>query len=410
MKRYIALLLALLLLTGCGAKQSAQSGEAGSLSGAQPEESAPAAESAAASPERDPMDGATESVPSETERGTASTSAASSAVPEVWDAETTWEHTLCFAGDVNLAEGQYTTAALDASGLENCVSESLREHMTGADVMCLNNEFTYTTRGTPLEGKTYTYRASPSRVETLKALGVDLAVLANNHVYDYGEEGLLDTLETLRAAELPYIGAGENLEEASSIYYAELGDCTVAYVAASRVEWEALTRPATSDGMGVFYTAYDTDLLCQRVREAKEQADYVVVYLHWGIEGTDELEAYQVDTGALLAEAGADLVVGDHPHQLQGICMEGETPILYSMGNYWFSRKDEYTMLLEVTLRGDKHGLRETRLQIVPARQTSEAKVRAIEGAEEQRAMYDWLESLPGSNVRIDDHGKIEAG
>lgn len=321
--------------------------------------------------------------------------------PEV---DTSYQYTLCFAGDVNLADGQYTTAALDASGLEGCVSETLRNYMTGADVMCLNNEFTYTDRGSPLEGKQYTYRAAPSRVSVLEQLGVDMAVLANNHVYDYGEEGLLDTLDTLDGAGIPRIGAGRNLEEASAIHYVELENCTVAYIAASRVEWSAQTRPATSDGMGVFYTAYDTDLLYQRVKEAKEAADFVVVYMHWGIEGTADLEEYQVDVGEGLVEAGADLVVGDHPHELQGVRYQDGVPIFYSMGNYWFSRREEYTMLLNVTISGDKNGVSQVEYQIVPACQR-DARVTWLEDPASQRAMYDYLAGLPYSNIAVDDNG-----
>jgi poly-gamma-glutamate synthesis protein (capsule biosynthesis protein) len=318
--------------------------------------------------------------------------------------DTSYSYTLCFAGDVNLGDGQYTTAALENSGLEDCVSETLRRYMTQADIMCLNNEFTYTRRGEPLEGKEYTYRADPDRVSVLEELGVDVAVLANNHIYDYGEEGLLDTLDTLDSTDIARIGAGRNLEEASAIYYAELENCTVAYIAASRVEWSAQTRPATTDGMGTFYTAYDTDLLYQRVKEAKEQADFVVVYIHWGIEGTADLEEYQTDVGAGLAEAGADLIVGDHPHELQGVRFESGVPVFYSMGNYWFSRREEYTMLLNVTISGDKNGVAQVEYQVVPALQR-DARVTWLEDADQQRAMYDYLEGLPYSKVEIDDDG-----
>ncbi|MCD8161207.1 MAG: CapA family protein [Clostridiales bacterium] len=323
------------------------------------------------------------------------------------DPDTAYEYTLCFAGDVNLAEGQYTTAALDSYGLSGCVSETLRNYMTGADIMCLNNEFTYSSRGTPLEGKTYTYRASPSRVSVLEELGVDVAVLANNHIYDYGEEALLDTLDTLDGAGIARIGAGEDLEDASAIYYAQLEHCTVAYIAASRVEWSAQTKPATSDSPGTFYTAYDTALLYQRVQEAKEQADFVVVYMHWGIEGTADLEEYQMEVGDALVDAGADLVIGDHPHQLQGVRYYNGVPIFYALGNYWFSRKEEYTMLVNVTLTGDKNGVRDVSCQIVPAYQQASATVTWLESADNQRAMYDYLASLPGSNVTIDDGGMV---
>ena len=320
--------------------------------------------------------------------------------------DTSYSYTLCFAGDINLADGQYTTAALESSGLSGCVSETLLRCMTEADILCVNNEFAYTDRGTPLEGKAYTFRAAPQRVSVLEELGVDIAVLANNHVYDYGEEGLLDTLDTLDEAGIARIGAGRNLEEASAVHYVELENCTVAYIAASRVEWSAQTRPATTDGMGVFYTAYDTGLLYQRVKKAKEQADFVVVYMHWGMEGTADLEEYQTEVGKGLVEAGASLVVGDHPHELQGVRYQDGVPIFYSMGNYWFSRREEYTMLLNVTIVGDKRGVSQVDYQIVPAYQR-DARVTWLESPESQRAMYDYLASLPYSAVSIDENGRM---
>jgi poly-gamma-glutamate synthesis protein (capsule biosynthesis protein) len=231
--------------------------------------------------------------------------------------------------------------------------------------------------------------------------------LANNHVFDYGEEGLADTLDALDEAGIASIGAGRNLKEASAIHYEELEGCTVAFLAATRVEWSAQTQPATKKDMGVFYTAYDTDLLYQRVKEAKEKADFVVVCMHWGIEGTGELEEYQTQVGKGLADAGADLVVGDHPHVLQGVELVEEVPVFYSLGNYWFNRREEYTMLLKVELRGDKYGLRNVRWRIIPAWQGG-AKVKALTEEDEQRAMFDDLESLPGSNVRIDQKGYVK--
>ncbi|MCD7917608.1 MAG: CapA family protein [Clostridiales bacterium] len=423
--RGAALLLALALLPGltaCGQSGAEESSlPAASSSGAPAEQTASDAdgegESRLLSPEEsDPEPEAASVTDGEASSDMDGEGDASLLTPEESDTEpetpdpdpdTAYEYTLCFAGDVNLAEGQYTTAALDAYGVSGCVSETLRSYMTGADIMCLNNEFTFSTRGSPLSGKTYTYRANPSRVSVLESLGVDIAVLANNHIYDYGADALLDTLDTLDNAGIARIGAGQNLEEASAIYYAELENCTVAYIAASRVEWSAQTQPATSDRPGTFYTAYDTDLLYQRVQEAGEHADFVVVYMHWGIEGTSSLEEYQVEVGAALVDAGADLVIGDHPHQLQGVHYYNDVPIFYSLGNYWFSRKEEYTMLVNVTLKGDKNGVREVAYQIVPAYQQASATVTWLENPDSQRAMYDYLEGLPGSNITVDDDGMM---
>lgn len=85
---------------------------------------------------------------------------------------------------------------IQACGIkESSVEET--QILQQADIMWINNEFTYSDRGQPLPGKAYTFRANPDRVENLKLLGVDIVGLANNHVYDYGKEALLDTMDTL---------------------------------------------------------------------------------------------------------------------------------------------------------------------------------------------------------------------
>lgn len=315
-----------------------------------------------------------------------------------------YDYTLAFAGDVSLADGSVPAKALDRWGLEGCFDEILLDAMAGADVMCLNSEFSFTTRGERQE-KNYTFRADPSRISVYQELGVDLAVLANNHVFDFGEVGLQDTLDTFRAAGIPYVGAGEDIDEASAVWYAQLGECTVAYVAGCRVEWAAQTRGATEDRSGVFRTAESNDLICQRIAEARQNADFVVVYEHWGMEGDTWLEEYQTVSGREFIDAGADVVVGDHPHVLQGIEWYNGKPIFYSMGNFWFSSAGRYTMLLQVELTRDEAGETSTAFRLLPA-WTEDGRVSAITDEAGQRAFYDYMESI-SINAAIGDDGVV---
>jgi poly-gamma-glutamate synthesis protein (capsule biosynthesis protein) len=172
-----------------------------------------------------------------------------------------YDFTLCFAGDINLDEAWCTTQYLNQqeNGIRDCISEELITYMNQADIMCLNNEFTYSTGGTPLEGKMYTFRANPERVSILQEMGVDLVKLANNHVYDYGREALLDTFDTLDGAGIAYMGAGRNLEEAMEPVYRELDGKRIAFVAASRAEKYKMTPQATEDSPGIL-RCYDTTL------------------------------------------------------------------------------------------------------------------------------------------------------
>lgn len=318
-----------------------------------------------------------------------------------------YHYTLCFAGDVSLLDGGSTVTALDENGLDWCLGETLLNHMRNADVMCLNSEFSFTERGTRIE-KNFNFRATPSRISVLQDMGTDIAILANNHVFDYGEVGLLDTLETFENAGLPYVGAGRNIDAASAIWYAELGDITVAYIAGNRVEWEMQTRGATEELPGVFRTAESNDLMLQRIREAREKADYVVVYEHWGQEGTTDLEGYQLDSGKAFIDAGADVVVGDHPHVVQGIEWYNGKPILYSMGNYWFtSSKERYTMLLEMEIDRNEDEEVSVLYHLVPA-WASNTKVRYLEDEGDRQEFYRYMTSI-SVNGSVDENGYLIA-
>ena len=96
------------------------------------------------------------------------------------------EIVLDFTGDINFAEGWGTTEHMDGqpNGINDCFSKDLLQEMNHADIMMINNEFTYSTRGEPLAGKDYTFRADPKRVALLETFGTDIVSLANNHVYD----------------------------------------------------------------------------------------------------------------------------------------------------------------------------------------------------------------------------------
>ncbi|MDO4155351.1 MAG: CapA family protein [Oscillospiraceae bacterium] len=316
-----------------------------------------------------------------------------------------FDYTICFSGDICIEDNAYTTQYWKSCGedITQCMDETMIDHMRSADICFINNEFPYSTRGSATVGKDYTYRADPANVKVLPELGVDIVSLANNHAYDYGEDALLDTLDTLQTAGIPYVGAGKDLEEASSIYYYELNGFTVAFLSGTRVEWEELTKGATENEPGVFRTV-DPTLLYERVKEADQHADYVVVYMHWGIEGVTYLEEYQLETGNGLIDAGADAVIGDHTHCLQGIDFYQDKPIVYSLGNYWFNGKTMDTMLAELHITGTAEDY-DVQLQLVPAVQ-SNCQVTYIEDPSAQDTFYRNMEAM-SYGISIDENGVV---
>ena len=317
--------------------------------------------------------------------------------------DASFDFTLCFAGDINLDENWCTTQYMSAqpNGIYDCISEELVGLMKDADIMCLNNEFSYSTQGKPLAGKAYTFRANPERVEVLQQLGVDAVTLANNHVYDYGKEAMMDTFAVLEDAGIPYFGAGDTLQRAMKPLYLEVDGKTIALVAASRAEKYKMTPQATDVEPGIL-RCYDTELFLQVIKEAKEHADFCIAFVHWGTEYSYDLEQVQLDTGKEYLDAGADVVIGAHSHCLQGMEYYDGKPIIYSLGNYWFNEKTLDTMLLLLHFSGDDNETQLT-VQVIPAVQSGCQTTYASE-FNEQRRIYDFLESI-SVNVEISDEG-----
>ena len=316
-----------------------------------------------------------------------------------------YDFTLCFAGDISLDEAAVTTRQLNASanGIYGCISPELIQMMQQAELMCLNNEFTYSTNGSPMKGKAYTFRANPSRVSVLQEMGVDIVTLANNHVYDYGKQAFLDTLTTLNNAKIDYFGAGKNLKEAMSPVYYEIDGKTIAFVGASRAEKNKMTPQATDTTPGIL-RCYDTALFLQAIREADANADFVIAVVHWGTEYSTKLEDAQLTTGKAYLDAGADAIIGGHSHCLQGMEFYNGKPIIYSLGNYWFNSRTLDSMLINLRFYGDDSSSH-VEVEVVPAVQKG-AKTQIASTASEAERIFRYLESI-SINVTIDENGIV---
>lgn len=223
---------------------------------------------------------------------------------------------MVFAGDILLSD--HVLNAYEKSGsLSGVLDPGFQSVIHESDIFMANQEFPFSNRGTAAEDKQFTFRLPPERVRIFQELGLDLVTLANNHALDFGMDALLDTCDTLDQAGIYHVGAGRNLEEACEpVIITEKGE-NIGFLGASRVipvgSWNA---SASKPGM---LTTYDPSLLLEQIDHLKETCDYVVVYVHWGIEKKDRPEEYQRSLGKQYIDAGADLVIGSHPHVLQGI-------------------------------------------------------------------------------------------
>lgn len=309
--------------------------------------------------------------------------------------------TVTVAGDLCLEEDGFVIDKYDeVDDLEACISPEILELTGSADIFYLNHEYTVSDRGEALAGKLYTFRAKPERMALLEEMGTDLVSLANNHIYDYGEEGMLDTLDYLDKAGIPYVGGGRNIKEAGRPVYFIINGMKIGFVAASNAELTLYTSAAGEDTPGIL-EAYDTSLYDQVIAEASKECDYLIAYIHWGPEDVNQYAAYQTAQGKEFLDAGADIVVGGHPHVLQGMEYMDGKPVIYSMGDFWFNGETKYTGLLNLEISVD--GLEQ--MSFTPCLQTG-FTTQYIEDAGKQREMFDFLEGL-SPNVQIDDKGMI---
>ena len=271
--------------------------------------------------------------------------------------------TMVFTGDIYLSK--YVTSAYDKEGIEGVLSKELLEELNSADITMANQEFPFSNRGSAADKKQFTFRLPPTYISTFLDMGIDIVTLANNHTLDYGRDSLLDSLDTLRKGNITYVGAGEDITSARETKYMEVKGKNIAFLGASRVipvpDWNA-----TSTSPGLF-TTYDPTGLIEEIKMAKEKSDLIVVYVHWGLERKNYPEKYQRQLAQQYIDAGADLVIGSHPHVLQGIEYYNGKPIVYSLGNFIFNNSIERTAILKVVLTKDN----DVKLFLLPCKATN---------------------------------------
>lgn len=291
--------------------------------------------------------------------------------------------------------------ANEMGGVLNCIDKSVVDYLNACDVFMINNEFTIGERGEPLPGKTWTFQVEPDKIQLFRDLGADIVSLANNHIYDYGEVGFFDTIDNLKKAEMPFVGAGSNLDEAAKPYYFIVNGVKVGIVAASCAEKTTSFNPvATAETHGVMGT-YDSAAFIDAIKKVDAECDILVAYVHWGTENTTVLDDRQKTLAREYIDAGVDAVIGGHTHCLQGMEFYKNVPIVYSVGNFWFNSKnlDSCVITLEIGGEGDM-GIR-----IMPLKQQN-CETRLLTGAD-SRALFDRVESYEPQGVSIADDGLI---
>jgi hypothetical protein len=243
---------------------------------------------------------------------------------------------LAAVGDINLGNGPGAVMAL--RGFRHpwtSVAPSLR----AADVAFGNLECAVSTRGAPVP-KEFNFRGPPAALRVMaRFAGFDVLNLANNHAGDYGTAALLDTVKYVRRFGMTPVGAGRSLDAAAKPRIVERLGLRIAFVGFSNIlpssffaaPGRAGTQPAT------------TQLIDAGVRRAGRRADVVIATFHWGVERATTEDARQRAFAATALEAGADAVIGAHPHVLQPIRRNGSRLVAYSLGNFVFGASSSVT-------------------------------------------------------------------
>ena len=278
--------------------------------------------------------------------------------------------TVLFAGDVTLGyhyEEYVDTLLQKGVARDQALAwgfQKVGARTRAADLFVANLECPFTDRGEKIP-KNFNFRARPDLVATLLAGGVDVVSLANNHLMDYGPEGLVDTRAALDAVKIRHFGAGESLAEARRPAVVTVKGIRLAFLGYFFLGDRNIEPPqviALGDAPGVAGHFKDVAalraMLVEDVRLARRKADLVIPFFHWGREGRSQIEPYQADLAHAAIGAGAAAVVGSHPHVLQGMEWYRGAPIFYSLGNFVFGGnwdpRDKRTALVELTVTKER--------------------------------------------------------
>jgi poly-gamma-glutamate capsule biosynthesis protein CapA/YwtB (metallophosphatase superfamily) len=221
------------------------------------------------------------------------------------------------------------------------------------DLTVINLECPATDVAAPVP-KQFNFRCDPAALGVARRYGVDVVNQSNNHAYDQGPDGLVDSLRQIRKAALAPVGAGVDQRTALRAAPFDVKGWTIAVVGIDEVldplnEVAGPHTPGTAAG-------HDFSLALRAVRRAEAQADLVVVMIHWGVELDTLPRQYQIQEAHRLIGEGADIIFGGHSHRLQPMETYHGRPIFYSLGNFvWprLSAEGSATAVAEVVVHPD---------------------------------------------------------
>lgn len=274
------------------------------------------------------------------------------------------EDIIRFAGDVFFSK--YVSAGYDAKGVSGVIDENIKNLIDTSDLCIANLECCITDNENDKEEKTFNFAMPTKYLNALKELNIELFTIANNHILDYGVSSMLGTIDKLDEININHIGAGKDLYDAKKIYIKEIDGKRYAVLAASAVlpkdSWKAdIDKPGVCN-------AYDIGVICNEIKLIRPYFDKVIVYMHWGNELEEKSNELQQKFAHHIVNAGADLIVGTHPHVIQEIEYYRGTPIVYSIGNFIFGKQVHDMIMLEATIDYSENEYGDMKIRVYPGK------------------------------------------
>jgi len=262
-------------------------------------------------------------------------------------------------GDVMLA--RKLTKLMAANGVQYPFAATA-DTLRAADITFANLESPISDQGEKLPGKGIWFRAEPKNAAALEMAGFDVLSLANNHALDYLDAAFLQTLDILDEMGIDPVGGGQNIGQARSPVIMEVNGVRTAFLAYSEMAdliWstqQPRRLQATVDTPGIAPLVLDEVLA--DIAALRGQADLILVSLHWGVEYQHLPTSWQQDMAHQIIDAGADVILGHHPHCIQGVETYKQGLIAYSLGNFVFdqNQNDDTRSGLMLELTCDRAG------------------------------------------------------
>lgn len=239
---------------------------------------------------------------------------------------------LLFAGDTHFVWGVEDVINEGISPIENLLPIFENVHFRA-----LNIETVFSLNSKSLVGRAYVFNSSIKNIEFLRKLKINLGFLGNNHTYDHGEKGLLETIENLKNHQIPTIGAGKNIEEALTPYVINIENISFAFFSISLIGLNDDIANIKKGGIATY-----NKLLLNKILETRKKVNYIFVSIHWGKEYQPIISNEQRTIAKTLIDNGVNFIIGHHTHIPQSIVVNQNNAVLYSLGNFLFGSSNYF--------------------------------------------------------------------